>query len=731
MRAMHLGTLQPTQLSSYRVANSKLLASRPPARLLRHRQLSPSSNLLVAATTQTVPAVDVSAPTPATIHSQSKKQPLPASVQHLVEAFEATRGDPREVARLLVDAAKTAPPLPVEQQRLENRVLGCTAQVWVTASLDPSGCVQFAGGSDSLLSHGIVAVLASALSGLTPSQLLAMDPHDLLSRLHLSAALTQQPQGSPLPAPLATPQGPGSHARSSRAHAAGNVVESMWRKTRGLVQQLPRFPSLLITPHDLHPQGAFAEAQAEFLKPQPEQVAALVTELTAKRIGVVAHFYMDPQVQGVLSSAAEQWPHIAISDSLVMADTAVRMARAGCRAICVLGVDFMSENVRAILDDSGFADVAVYRLAETDIGCSLAEAAESLEYLSYLDAAGSVPNSLHVVYINTSLYTKAAANERLPTITCTSSNVVQTVLQAFAQVPDATVWYGPDTYMGRNLAQLFTMLAELPDEEVQELHPQHTAASIRALLPRLHYYEHGTCIVHHLFGGEVCELVKQAYGDAYLTAHFEVPGEMFSLAMAAKRRGMGVVGSTSNILDFIADKVQQALGKPHPERLQFVLGTESGMITSIVRKVQNLLQKSGRSDVDVEIVFPVNPNAITTTRQSTSASFGTAFPGGLTVLPGPAMGEGCSLEGGCASCPYMRMNTLSALSSVCARIGNEVGERTLQAFKPRPYAERMRDGATVAQAGCVPILHMRSFQQHKQLSEVLITDMMSRHARRQ
>ncbi len=34
--------------------------------------------------------------------------------------------------------------------------------------------------------------------------------------------------------------------------------------------------------------------------------------------------------QGVLSSAAEVWPHIAISDSLVMADTAVRMAEAGC-----------------------------------------------------------------------------------------------------------------------------------------------------------------------------------------------------------------------------------------------------------------------------------------------------------------------------------------------------------------------------------------------------------------
>jgi len=41
-------------------------------------------------------------------------------------------------------------------------------------------------------------------------------------------------------------------------------------------------------------------------------------------------------------------------------------------------------------------------------------------------------------------------------------------------------------------------------------------------LPRLHYFEEGTCIVHHIFGGEVTELVRKAYGDAYLTAHFEV-----------------------------------------------------------------------------------------------------------------------------------------------------------------------------------------------------------------
>ena len=30
------------------------------------------------------------------------------------------------------------------------------------------------------------------------------------------------------------------------------------------------------------------------------------------------------------------------------------------------------------------------------------------------------------------------------------------------------MWYGPDTYMGANLAQLLEWLAEMPDDEVCE-----------------------------------------------------------------------------------------------------------------------------------------------------------------------------------------------------------------------------------------------------------------------
>ena len=97
--------------------------------------------------------------------------------------------------------------------------------------------------------------------------------------------------------------------------------------------------------------------QARFLSADPLKVQELANLLKEKKIGVVAHFYMDPEVQGVLTAAQKLWPHIHISDSLVMADSAVKMSKAGCKFITVVGVDFMSENVRAILDQGGFTEV--------------------------------------------------------------------------------------------------------------------------------------------------------------------------------------------------------------------------------------------------------------------------------------------------------------------------------------------------------------------------------------
>ncbi len=61
-----------------------------------------------------------------------------------------------------------------------------------------------------------------------------------------------------------------------------------------------------------------------------------------------------------------------------------------------------------------------------------------------------------------------------------------------------------------------------------------------------------------------------------LAVVLQVPGEMFALALEAKARGMGVVGSTQNILDFISGKLAEALERPFPERLQVRHGIQDG-----------------------------------------------------------------------------------------------------------------------------------------------------------
>ena len=79
---------------------------------------------------------------------------------------------------------------------------------------------------------------------------------------------------------------------------------------------MPTFPSLIIRKNELAAEGTFAEAQAAFLTPDSDVVSELDRRLKAGNVGVVAHFYMDPELQGVLSACS--WPHIQISDSLLL-----------------------------------------------------------------------------------------------------------------------------------------------------------------------------------------------------------------------------------------------------------------------------------------------------------------------------------------------------------------------------------------------------------------------------
>ena len=62
----------------------------------------------------------------------------------------------------------------------------------------------------------------------------------------------------------------------SRTNGFLNMLEAIKRQVRGLTNDLPAFPSLLISADEIVPQGRFAEAQAEFLSPSGQQVRELV-----------------------------------------------------------------------------------------------------------------------------------------------------------------------------------------------------------------------------------------------------------------------------------------------------------------------------------------------------------------------------------------------------------------------------------------------------------------------
>ena len=95
------------------------------------------------------------------------------------------------------------------------------------------------------------------------------------------------------------------------------------------------------------------------------------------------------------------------------------------------------------------------------------------------------------------------------------------------------------------------------------------------------------------------------------------------------------------------------------------------------------------------------------------------------MVPGVAGGEGCSTAGGCATCPYMKMNSLDALMDVLGRLGQP--KDNLVPLYPRQYTEAI-GGRSAADLGGEPILHMRHMQRTGELSEALVNDIVARLA---
>lgn len=116
-------------------------------------------------------------------------------------------------ARALLQLASKLPRLPESERIRENRVMGCTSQVWVSSRVDQaSGQMHFVGDSDSEISRALAALLCSGLSGLTPQEISEVDPAALLAALGLGAAAA-------IPVP-------------SRSSGAMNVLETILKRAR-------------------------------------------------------------------------------------------------------------------------------------------------------------------------------------------------------------------------------------------------------------------------------------------------------------------------------------------------------------------------------------------------------------------------------------------------------------------------------------------------------------------
>lgn len=94
----------------------------------------------------------------------------------------------------LIDLGKALPPLQREEYSDENKVRGCSSQVWLVSEPSPavSGALRFRGASDAMIVAGLVAMLLHLFSDQQPDDILAFDAPAFFKEIGIADALTPQ-----------------------------------------------------------------------------------------------------------------------------------------------------------------------------------------------------------------------------------------------------------------------------------------------------------------------------------------------------------------------------------------------------------------------------------------------------------------------------------------------------------------------------------------------------------
>lgn len=93
--------------------------------------------------------------------------------------------------RYIIELGRKLPPLSQDAYTDDNKVRGCTSQVWLVAEKEGSGArLTFKGDSDAHIVKGLVAIMLLIFSGKTPAEILEIDARATLEKLGLRQHLS-------------------------------------------------------------------------------------------------------------------------------------------------------------------------------------------------------------------------------------------------------------------------------------------------------------------------------------------------------------------------------------------------------------------------------------------------------------------------------------------------------------------------------------------------------------
>ncbi len=116
------------------------------------------------------------------------------SFEDIVETFEFL-DDWEDRYRHVIELGKAMDPLEDALKVPATKVDGCASQVWLHPTIEgqgPSAVLSFEGESDAMIVRGLIAILRALYSGLTVSEITAINARAELERLGLNDHLSAQ-----------------------------------------------------------------------------------------------------------------------------------------------------------------------------------------------------------------------------------------------------------------------------------------------------------------------------------------------------------------------------------------------------------------------------------------------------------------------------------------------------------------------------------------------------------